>query len=35
MMFKYFAQPLTGTANIALIEIAPANIAFAHTACPF
>jgi hypothetical protein len=29
MMFKYFAQPLTGTANIAL-----ANIAFAHTACP-
>ena len=30
MMFKYFAQPLTGTANIAL-----ANIAFAHTACPF
>jgi hypothetical protein len=39
MMFKYFAQPLTGTANIALAniafaDIAVANIAFAHTACP-
>jgi hypothetical protein len=29
MIFKYFAQPLTGAANIAL-----ANIAFAHTTCP-
>jgi hypothetical protein len=35
MTFKYFAQPLTGTANIALANIALANIAFAHTACPF
>jgi hypothetical protein len=30
MMFKFFAQPLTGTANIAL-----ANIAFAHTTRTF
>jgi hypothetical protein len=28
-MLKWFAQPLTGTANIAL-----ANIALAHTTCP-
>ena len=39
MMFKYFAQPLTGTANIALAPTAAAtattNIAFAHTACSF
>ena len=40
MRFKYFVQPLPGTANIALAniafaDIALANIAFAYTACPF